>query len=77
MTGPSTRWVFLSIATGVLAWGAFHAVGAYLYNDNLLSGNALLRPIVVMLCVLGFLGFWWLMLTARRARIERDNSRHR
>ena len=54
------RWVVL----GVLAWGVFHAVGAWRYNNNPL------RAVVVLACVLGFLGFWMTMLAVRQRRLS-------
>lgn len=54
------RWVVL----GVLAWGIFHAVGAWRFNNNPL------RAVVVMACVLGFLGFWLTMLAVRQRRLS-------
>jgi len=54
------RWVVL----GVLAWGLFHAVGAWRYNNNPL------RAVVVLACVLGFLGFWMTMLAVRQRRLS-------
>ena len=55
------RWVVL----GVLAWGVFHAVGAWRYNNNPL------RAVVVLACVLGFLGFWMTMLAVRQRRLSK------
>lgn len=52
----------------VLAWGAFHALGAYLLNYNPL------RPLIVLGCVAVFLGFWSLMLSARAARLRRERE---
>jgi len=43
----------------VLAWGTFHALGAYLYNHNWQ------RPAMVLGCVLAFLA-WWLWLLKRK-----------
>ena len=54
------RWVVL----GVLAWGLFHAVGAWRFNNNPL------RAVVVLACVLGFLGFWMMMLAVRQRRLS-------
>lgn len=54
------RWV----AVAILAWGIFHAIGAWRFNGNPL------RAVVVMSCVLGFLGFWLAMLAARRRRLS-------
>ncbi|MFM8292793.1 MAG: hypothetical protein ACKONH_00965 [Planctomycetia bacterium] len=54
------RWIMLAI----VGWGAIHAVGAWRFNHDAR------RPLVVLGCVLAFLGFWSLMLAARRRRIE-------
>jgi uncharacterized iron-regulated membrane protein len=58
-----TERVLWIIMAAVLAWGIFHAVGAYLYNHY--WG----RPAVVLLCVATFLG-WWAWLLRRRAAAE-------
>jgi hypothetical protein len=47
------------MAVAVLAWGVFHAIGAYRFNHNPW------RAVVVLTCVLGFLGFWGLLLWNR------------
>lgn len=57
------------IMGGVLAWGIFHAIGAYRLNHNPW------RTVMVLGCVLAFLGFWWAMLAARRARLSREEKR--
>jgi protein-S-isoprenylcysteine O-methyltransferase Ste14 len=56
------------IFLGVLAWGVFHAVGAYRLNHNVA------RPLVVLGCTLAFLGFWLIMLRSRSRRIDRDDG---
>ncbi len=53
------------VVLGVLAWGIFHAVGAYLFNHDVR------RALVVLVCVLGFLTFWGLMLWQRARRTGR------
>ncbi|MBX3412050.1 MAG: hypothetical protein KF708_04975 [Pirellulales bacterium] len=60
-------WIVL-IIFALLAWGTFHAVGAYQYNHNPW------RAVVVVLCSLAFVGFWLAMLASRRARLEREKS---
>jgi hypothetical protein len=60
------RWAFVAIMAAVLAWGIFHAVGAYRYNHNPL------RAVMVLGCVVGFLTFWGVMLASRRARLARQ-----
>jgi hypothetical protein len=53
-----TRLIPLLIVA-VLAWGVFHAIGAYLFNHDIR------RPLVVLACVTGFLAFWGAMLWNR------------
>lgn len=60
------RWVALAI----LVWGMFHAIGAWRLNGNPL------RAVVVMGCVLGFLGFWLAMLAARQRRLSPTEVTH-
>ena len=57
-------WVVLAI----LAWGIFHAVGAWRFNHNPL------RPVVVLACVGAFLGFWMAMLAVRQRRLSKQPS---
>jgi len=66
------RNVILLIMAGVLAWGLFHAIGAY-FNFKLNSNPW--RFVVVLGCVLAFLAFWGLMLAQRNARLRRGNRR--
>jgi CHASE2 domain-containing sensor protein len=48
---------------GIVAWGLFHAIGAWRLNHDPR------RLLVVLACVAAFLGFWLTMLAAfRRAR---------
>ena len=66
------RWAIPLIVVGLLAWGIFHAYGAYTLNHNIW------RPVMVIGCVLAFLAFWGLMLASRRARLRRqDGPQHR
>jgi hypothetical protein len=65
---PKSRLIALLIAA-VLAWGIFHAVGAYRFNHNPR------RAAVVLVCVLGFLGFWALLLWRRAKRINNREDR--
>ena len=62
------RWAFALIMVAVLAWGIFHAVGAYRYNHNPL------RAVMVLACVAAYLGFWGAMLATRRARLARRSK---
>jgi CHASE2 domain-containing sensor protein len=53
------RWIML----GIVAWGLFHAIGAWRLNHDPR------RLLMVLACVAAFLGFWLAMLSAwRRAR---------
>ena len=61
-------WVITLIVLAVLAWGVFHAVGAYMLNHNPW------RAVMVLGCVAAFLGFWGAMLAARRARLRRQEQ---
>lgn len=65
------RVVFLLIMASVLAWGTFHAAGAYF---NFQSNSNPWRAVMVLACVVGFLGFWLVMLSARAARIARRSK---
>jgi ABC-type transport system involved in Fe-S cluster assembly fused permease/ATPase subunit len=58
----ATRNVLALIMLGVLVWGSIHALGAYWFNYNPW------RALVVMVCVVGYLGFWLLMLQMRARR---------
>ncbi len=62
--------VILGIMLAVLAWGMFHALGAWLNYDE---GRQLLRPLVVLGCVLTFLGFWGTLLAMRARRIAKHD----
>ncbi len=55
----TTRHALIGIMLAVLAWGVFHALGAMQLNGNPW------RAVVVLTCSIGFIGFWWLMLTIR------------
>ncbi|MFM8497043.1 MAG: hypothetical protein ACKOEM_16210 [Planctomycetia bacterium] len=50
------RWIMVAI----VIWGALLAAGAWTLNHDIR------RPLVVMACVLGFLGFWLAMLRTLR-----------
>ena len=60
-----TRWI-AGIMVLVAAWGAVQAVGAWLLNHDPR------RPLMVLGCVLGFLGFWLTMLWLRSSRLRRS-----
>jgi hypothetical protein len=59
----NARRVLWAIRAAVLVWGAVLAVGAYRLNHNPW------RTVMVLACVLAFLGLWsWLTAAARRRR---------
>ena len=55
------RWIMVAL----VAWGLIHAAGAWTLNHDAR------RPLVVIACVAGFLGFWLAMLGSRRRRLAR------
>ena len=63
--------IIRGIMLAVLVWGSLLAAGAWTFNHDIR------RPIVVMVCVLGFLGFWGAMLSARRRRLDRPSDTRR
>lgn len=58
--------IIVWVALAILAWGLFHAVGAWRFNHNPL------RAVVVLVCVGAFLGFWMAMIAVRQRRLSRD-----
>jgi CHASE2 domain-containing sensor protein len=66
-TSLADRWRIIRwVALAILAWGIFHAIGAWRFNHNPL------RAVVVLGCVAGFLGFWLAMLAARQRRLSAE-----
>ena len=53
----------------LVAWGIFHAVGAWTLNHDAR------RPLIVLACVAAFLGFWLALLAARRKRLDHQQQR--
>lgn len=53
--------IVIWIMAGVLIWGTFHAIGVYVSARE----PNILKPMIVYGCVLGFLGFWAIMLWHR------------
>ena len=66
---PGAERIIAWIMVGIVVWGLFHAVGAWTLNHDVR------RPLVVLACVAAFLGFWLVMLAARRRGA--NNSRRR
>lgn len=60
----SPRFVIPLIVVGLVAWGVFHAVGAYRFNQNPWRG------IVVLAFSGAFIGFWLLLLRSRSRRTD-------
>jgi hypothetical protein len=58
------RWIMVAL----VVWGLIHAAGAWTLNHDAR------RPLVVIACVAGFLGFWLAMLASRRRRLARAFS---
>jgi hypothetical protein len=54
------RWIMI----GIVIWGIAHAIGAWTLNHDAR------RPLVVLACVAAFLGFWTVLLAARRRRLN-------
>ena len=63
---PGAERILRWIMVGIVIWGSIHALGAWTLNHDAR------RPVVVLVCVAGFLGFWLTMLAARRRRLNRD-----
>jgi CHASE2 domain-containing sensor protein len=57
---PDGAWrLILGIMAAIVAWGLFHAIGAWRLN------NDVRRLFVVLGCVAVFLGFWGALLVAK------------
>jgi CHASE2 domain-containing sensor protein len=69
MNAMTQNRLILLIMLAVLAWGAVLSYGAYRQSESLV------RPLAVMGCVLGFLGFWLALLNSRRGRELRENRK--
>jgi membrane protein DedA with SNARE-associated domain len=65
-TGNSTQWIVPALIVGLILWGAFVAVGAYLGGERF--GYDPKRGLVVAVAVLAFLAFWGVLLYSRRRR---------
>ncbi|WP_254507538.1 hypothetical protein [Anatilimnocola floriformis] len=57
------HWIML----GLIAWGVFLGFGAYLYGGK----YAGLKAVIIAVCAIVFVEFWWLMLIARERRMAR------
>ena len=76
-TTQQNRMILGLIMGGVLLWGLYLSVGAYLAASK--QNFDPLRALIVMACVSGFLGFWAMMLLIRgwrRSRHKEEAHRH-
>lgn len=64
----SPRMLIGLIMGGLLLWGVYIGIGAYLYNHDPRRG------VIVMISVLMFLGFWLLLLW-NQDRIKRSQDK--
>ena len=56
--------ILRGIMLALVAWGVVQALGSWLSNHDPR------RPLLVLACVGGFLGFWLAVLAARLRRLE-------
>ena len=66
---PGAERILAGIMATLVAWGIFHAVGAWTLNHDAR------RPLIVLACVAAFLGFWLALLAARRKRLDHQQQR--
>ncbi|HEY2761629.1 MAG TPA: hypothetical protein VGI75_12820 [Pirellulales bacterium] len=62
--------IVLAILTvALLAWGSFHAIGAYYggFGEENLQHD-FRRSLVVLACMAVFLGIWWVLILTRKPR---------
>ena len=64
-TPPGAERIIAWIMAALVAWGLFHAAGAWMLNHDAR------RPLIVIACVAAFLGFWMALLASRRRRLAR------
>ena len=62
----SQRTIIGVIMGALVVWAIYLAVGAFLYDFNIL------RAIIVLACMAAFVGFWLLMLWTQGPRPKRD-----
>ena len=65
----SGRWVIAGLMAVLLLWGAYLSRGVFLQQRSVLQGA------VVLVCVLGFLIFWGLMLVSQSRSAPSKYSR--
>ena len=64
----SNHQIIYWIIAGLVAWGAYLAIGDYLRNQNLA------RSLVTIGCVAAFLAVWLIALAMRRGRDAADQE---
>jgi hypothetical protein len=70
------RKILLALTAALAAWGLYLALGAFFGGFG--KGNlpqSVLRSSVVLACVGGFLGIWWLLMLTRKSRSSRTDGR--
>ena len=70
------RKILLALTAALAAWGLYLALGAFFGGFG--KGNlpqSVLRSSVVLACVGGFLGIWWLLMLTRKSRNSRTDRR--
>lgn len=68
-TIPDGAWrLILGIMAALVAWGFFHAIGAWRLN------NDVRRLFVVLGCVAAFLGFWGCLLASKARALGRERA---
>jgi hypothetical protein len=60
------RNLLIGLTLGLIAWGAFLGIGAFLGGANL-QGSAG-RGLVIFGCMSVFLAFWWTLMLTRKRR---------
>ncbi len=66
--------VLAVLTVSLLAWGGFHAIGAYFggFGEENLQHD-FRRAMVVLACMAVFLGIWWLLILTRKPRNSRTD----
>lgn len=71
MSHPSRQNLLpiILIMAALMVWGAFHALGAYLYNYDFR------KPLIIYFCVGGFVCFWGIALVVRSRRLMAESEK--
>lgn len=59
--------VLRNIVLGLLAWGVVLGLGAYLFRGQ----HDYRKPLIIIGCVVLFIGFWGLMLWQRQRKLRK------